>query len=111
MKNLGISLLMNSLSLFIGDKLLDGVNTDSIMTVFMAALIFGLLNYFVKPILELLSLPINLLSFGLFSIVLNGIILLIVSHFIVGFHVEGLISGILLGLIVSISNAIMNKLI
>ena len=57
MKNLGISLLMNSLSLFIGDKLLDGVNTDSIMTVFMAALIFGLLNYFVKPILELLSLP------------------------------------------------------
>jgi putative membrane protein len=115
MKNLVLSLGINAASLFIGDYLIAGVSVpegvSGLMTILIAAMVFGLLNYFVKPILKLLSLPLNILSFGLFNFVLNGIILLIIPHFVKNFQVDGLFVGIWMGVIVTISNTILQSLL
>ncbi len=111
MKSIGYSLLVNALSLFVADYLFNADNHSGLMGIFIAALLFGLLNTFVKPILKLLSLPLNLLSFGLFNLVLNGLILLLVSHYVADFKVNGIFSAILMGVIVTLTNTLLQSLV
>jgi putative membrane protein len=86
--------LINAVALFALPYLMQSVHIDNFATALFAALILGLVNTLIKPILILLTLPATLLTLGLFIFVINGLLFWAVAHFIPGFHVAGFMSAV-----------------
>lgn len=78
--------------------------TGGLIMLLLAGALFGLFNLIVRPIALLLSLPLLILSLGLFYFVLNGILLWIASGFLPGYHVAGIVAGILGSLVITVVN-------
>ena len=95
---LGIILLaiVTAISLLLLDWLLPGVAIDTVTSSLLAAVSLGLVNAIIKPFIKLLSLPLTLITFGLFSLVVNGFCSWLASVIVPGFHVYGLF-GFLVG--------------
>ncbi len=95
--------LVTSVAVLITSALIPGIRYDSISALLGAALLLGILNAFVRPVLLLLTAPLILLTMGLFILVVNGLMLRFVPSFVPGFHVETFGSAfwgaILIGLI------------
>lgn len=87
--------LINALSLWIADYILAGFRVDGLATLALAALLLGLVNAVVKPVLVLLTLPITLLTLGLFLIFLNAAMLGLVAWLLPGFAIDGLAPAVL----------------
>ncbi|HVY90256.1 MAG TPA: phage holin family protein [Hyphomonadaceae bacterium] len=100
------SWLATALALMIGDRLLSGVFVGGWFPALVAAAVLGFVNVTVKPILFILTLPINLLTLGLFTFVLNAMMLGMVSWLVPGFQVASLLSGIGLAIIIAIVHAL-----
>ncbi|MFI4940957.1 MAG: phage holin family protein [Burkholderiales bacterium] len=86
--------LINAVALFALPYLMESVRIDSFSVALLAALILGLVNTLIKPILILLTLPVTLLTLGLFIFVINGLLFWAVAHFVAGFHVAGFMSAV-----------------
>ena len=80
---------INAASLFVLPYLLDSVRVDGFATALFAALVLGLVNTLIRPLLVLLTLPATLLTLGLFIFVINGLLFWMVGSFVKGFHVAG----------------------
>lgn len=106
-----ISLLVNALSVYVAAWILPGVGVEDLMTAVIVAIVLGLVNAFLKPILLLFTLPINLLTLGLFTFVINAALILLVGNIVPGFIVDGFISALLFGLVVSIVNSIFGSIV
>ncbi len=78
------------------------ISADTIWTVLVAALVWGLLNAFLKPVLVILTLPINLLTLGLFTLVINGFLLALTSRLVRGFEVGDFKTAVLAALAISV---------
>lgn len=104
-----MTLLVTALSLLVVDILLPGVNIQSFPVALIAGIVIGLVNTFIKPILSLLTLPINFLTLGLFSLVVNGICFSLSAALVPGFAVRGIISFILGPVILSFASTFLNK--
>ena len=102
--------LASAFVVIIASYLLPGVRVSSFWSALWVALVLGIFNIFLKPLLILLTLPINILTFGLFTIVINAILVLLATKFVPGFTVEGFWSAVLFSLLVSIINIIVAKL-
>jgi putative membrane protein len=89
-----------------GVRLDDGIKTSIIV-----AAVLGLLNIFVKPILIFFTFPITLFTLGLFLLVINALIILICSKLVSGFHVSGFWTALWFSILLSLSQAIMYRLI
>jgi putative membrane protein len=99
--------LVNAAALFIAVSLLPGLHFEGTPVQFLAvAAVFGLVNALLRPILTLLSCPLIVLTLGLFTLVLNGALLLVTSwlsdKWHLGFHVDGWLPAILGGLIIGL---------
>jgi putative membrane protein len=103
---LALKILVNALAVIITAYLLPGVHIDGMMTALIVAIVLALLNTFLKPLLILLTLPITILTLGIFLLVINAIIILLVSHFVSGFVVNGFWWALLFSVVLSIINAI-----
>ena len=103
-------LIVNALSIFIVSYLLSGIYVDSIWTALIVALILSILNVTLKPLLILLTIPITILTFGLFLIVVNVIILMTVDYLLAGFGIDGFFWAIIFSVLVSIVNSILYDL-
>ncbi|GAA4083556.1 phage holin family protein [Streptomyces shaanxiensis] len=118
MKNFVVKTIANAGALAVAVWLLDKITLtgDStgkkVGTLLVVALIFGLVNFLVKPIVKLLSLPLLILTLGLFTLVVNALMLLLTSWladtFDLSFHVEGFWTAVLGGLIISIVSWALN---
>lgn len=97
-----INFILSAVAVFIAAYIVPGVNIDSFGTALIVALVLGLLNAFVKPILTLLTLPINIVTLGLFSIVINILLLYLASSIVSGFTITSLLSAILFGIILAL---------
>jgi putative membrane protein len=86
--------LINALALMAVAYLLPGIAVSNFVTALVAALVLGLVNAVIRPILILLTLPVTLLTLGLFIFVINGLLFWLVGSFIAGFVVSGLWWGI-----------------
>ncbi len=106
-----IRLLLNALAVVILAYALPGVGVDSFVTAIIVALVLGLLNFLVKPILVLLTLPITLVTLGLFLLIINAIIILIAAKFIPGFSVNGVLWAIIFSILLSILQSILHSLL
>ncbi len=106
-----LSLVITTVSLLIISKLPTGVEIDTIKKGFVAAIVFGILNAILHPILSFLSLPITFLTFGLFSLVVNGFIFGLSALLVSGFRLRwGIWSAIIGAFALSIVNSIIYKI-
>lgn len=101
-----VSWLATALALLIGDQVLSGVFVGGIFPSLIAAAVLGLVNITLKPILFILTLPITLLTLGLFTFVINALMLGLVGWLLPGFEVRSLLSGIGLAIIIAIVHAL-----
>ncbi|MGE0803302.1 MAG: phage holin family protein [Lautropia sp.] len=93
---------INAAALFLLPYLVPAVQMKSFGTALLVALVIGLLNTFIRPVLFILTLPITVLTLGLFTLVLNGLMFWLASRFIDGFAVDGFWWAVLGALVYSI---------
>lgn len=101
-----IKILLGGISVLIAEFLLPGVHIDDFLTGFILAAVIILINLTLKPILILLTLPLTLITFGLFLLVINALMILLADHFIDGFSVDGFWWAILFAIVLSIINSL-----
>jgi putative membrane protein len=106
-----ISLIVNTLAVFVTDYILPGVSIDNLTTTVVVAIVLGVLNTLIKPILVLLTLPINLVTLGLFTFVINALLVLFADWLIPGFAVDGFLWALIFSLVLSIVSAFLNSLV
>lgn len=104
-----LSGLVTALSLLVVDLIVPGVELDTVTAAVIAAASIGVVNAFVKPFLKVLSLPPNLLSFGLFSLVVNGFCFWLSSLVVPGFYVTGILGFILGPVVLSFVGTFLGK--
>jgi putative membrane protein len=111
MKGLLIRWLTVTCAIVIASYLLDGIHISGFMTAFFAAVMLGILNAFFRPIALILTLPINILSLGFFTFVINAAMLKMASALISGFDVHGFWTAVFGSLIISVVSFGINVLI
>jgi putative membrane protein len=94
--------LINALAIMVAAYLLPGVFVSSLWVALVVAVVLGLLNVFMKPLLILLTLPVTVLSLGLFVFVINAVLVLLVGQIVPGFFVSGFWSALLFSLVLSL---------
>ncbi|MEH2088526.1 phage holin family protein [Nostoc sp.] len=104
-----LTALATALSLLIVDLVVPGVNIANFPAALIAALVIGLINGSVKPVLSGLSLPLNFLSFGAFSLVVNGLCFWLAAVLVPGFAVRGIIGFLLGPVILTFANTFINN--
>lgn len=97
-----VRVLVNAAAIYVVALIVPGVDVDSVLTALGAGLVLGLINAVVRPILVVLTLPVTLLTLGLFLLVLNGLCLWLTSVVVTGFRVHGFWSAVFGALLVSI---------
>ena len=109
--NFIISILSTAAALAIGAWLLDGVSLHGVVPAIIAALVLGVINAFIRPVLLLLTLPINLVTLGLFTFVINAALLCLAAWLAPGFAIASFWSALALAVIVALVNAVVGGLI
>lgn len=104
-----LTTLATALSLLIVDTLFSSVYISNFPTAIVAAIVLGAINGSIRPILSLLSLPINILSLGLFSLVINGICFWLAAVIVPGFSVNGIAAFILGPVVLSLGTTFLNS--
>lgn len=84
-----LSILVNAAALFVAEKIIPGIVVADLGTLLLAALVFGVVNTFIKPFVSLLSLPITILTLGLFHLVINAGLLGLTAWLTPGFSIAG----------------------
>lgn len=101
-----LSWLATAIALLAGDRLFEGVFVGGLVPALIAAAVLGLVNVTIKPILFILTLPITFVTLGLFTFVLNAMMLGLVAWVVPGFQIEGFWSGVGLALVVAVIHAL-----
>jgi len=101
----------NALAIVLAASILPGIEVDGIVPALAAAVLLGLVNAFVRPVLLILTLPITLVTLGLFLLVLNGFCFWLVALLVKGFHVAGFGSALLGALVVSVVSWVVTAVI
>lgn len=109
--NLIVKLLLSCVAVALSAYFTPGVSTgDSVLTVLVVAVVLGVLNTFVKPIIKLLALPVTVLTLGLFLFVINAMMVLLASFVVEGFYVDGFVSALIFSVILSVVSWLLNKI-
>ena len=108
--NILINILLSGIAVFIAAYILPGVEVESFTTALVSAIVLGVINSVLKPILLILTLPINILTLGLFTFVLNALLILLAANIVPGFHVDGFIWALILSLVLAVINFFLHSL-
>jgi putative membrane protein len=101
---------INTLGVLLADLLLPGIHSEQWQDLVFAALLLGLLNAFVRPLLMLVALPLLILTLGLFMLVINALLLMLVGTIVHGFDVDSFWWALLGSLIISVVGIVLNAL-
>lgn len=104
-----INLLIGGLAVFISAYVLPGVKVDSFLTALLVSVVLAVLNAIIKPILVILTLPITLITLGLFTFVINALLILLASYLVPGFKVDGFLWALLFSVVLSIVNTVLSS--
>lgn len=105
--NLILRILLSAIAVVILAYILPGVGIDSYVTAIIVAIVLSLLNLIVKPILIILTLPITILTLGLFLLIINAAIILLASNIVSGFHIDSIWWALLFSLLLSFLQSIL----
>ena len=109
--NFVFKILLSALAVLGIAYILPGVTVDDYVTALWVAVVVGLLFSILKPILVVLTLPVTILTLGLFLFVINACLILIADHFIDGFHVTGFCTALLFSILLTLFESVLYKLI
>jgi len=101
------TLLINSIVIFAGARLLDGVSIKNYWTAIGVAVILSILNLLIRPVIVLLTLPLTVLTLGLFALVINAWILMLTDKFVDGLKIKGFGWAVLYGFFISVLNSLL----
>lgn len=111
MRGLLLRWLILSVAIMAAAYLFDGIRVDGFGTALFAALVLGILNAFFRPILFIITLPITVLTLGLFTFVINALLLMMTSGVIGGLVVDGFVSALFGSLIISLVSLLLSSFI
>ncbi len=100
--------IISALAIVVAAYILPGVHVDGFFTALVTAVVLGILNAFIKPILIILTLPITILTLGLFTFVINALLILITSFIVPGFRVDSFWWAIAFGILLAIIHYFIN---
>lgn len=100
--------LVGALAIIIAAYLIPGVDV-TLVGALVAAVVIGLINIVIKPLIMLLTLPINVLTLGLFSLVINALLVMLAAAIVPGFAVDGFLSALLFSIVLSLVNLFFNR--
>jgi len=106
-----LRVLVNTMAIVLAASVIPGIQLDGVLSAVAAGLLLGVVNAVVRPVLLILTLPITLLTLGLFLLVLNGLCLWLVATVVKGFHVAGFWSAFLGALVVSVASWVVTLLV
>lgn len=97
-----INWLVMALAIIVTAYILPGVTVSGFISALAVAVVLGFLNAFIKPLLVLLTLPVNVVTLGLFTLVINAFLIWITGMIVPGFRVDGFIYALIFGIVLSI---------
>lgn len=106
-----ISLILNTIAVFVTASILPGIRLDGWTSALLVAVVLGLINAIIRPILLILTLPINILTLGLFTFVIMGLMVLLASAIVPGFYVDGFWWSVAFAVILAIINGFLGTLV
>jgi putative membrane protein len=102
-----LKLIVSTIAVLVADLLLPGVEALDLLTALSVAVVLALLNTFLKPLLILLTLPVTLLTLGLFILVINAVLVLLAAHLIDSFRVDGFWWALLFSVLMSLVQGVL----
>lgn len=105
-----VRLIISTLAVFLADYLLDGVHLNQFSTAIIVAIVLALLNTFLKPVLVILTIPVTLMTLGLFYLAINAIIVLLASELVPGFQVDSFWDALLFSMLNTVIAWLMERL-
>lgn len=102
--------ILLALTLLFVAWLLPGVHLSGFSAALWAALVIGIINVFIRPILMVITIPINLLTLGLFTFILNALLLMLTAHIVQGFTVDSFLWALAGSILISIVSVFINRL-
>ena len=106
-----ITWLVNAVAVIITAYVLPRVEVKNFWAALVVALVLGIINYTLKPILLVLTLPVNILTLGLFTLVINAIIILLVDKLLTGFKVGGFWMALIFSIVLGLVNGVLTWII
>ena len=106
-----VKLLLTAFAVLVLSNLLNGIVVENYVTAVIIALVLAVLNTFIRPILVVLTLPITIVTLGLFLLVINAIIILIDGNLVSGFYVNGFFTALIFSVLLSIFRSVLFGLI
>jgi putative membrane protein len=97
--------IVSALAILVAAYLIPGVHV-TILSALVLAIVLGIINIFLKPIVNLITLPINILTLGLFSLVINALLILLAAHVVPNFTVDGFWPAFFFAIVLSLVNAV-----
>lgn len=105
-----IKLFLMGVAVMISAYIIPGVRVDGFLVAVVVAVILSIVNFLVKPIVTLLTLPINILTLGLFNLVINALMIMLVSSIVPGFFVASFSWAVLFGIVLSLVNGLLGTM-
>lgn len=107
-----IRILISAVAVYVASLFIPGISVSGGPTTYLiVAVVLGLLNAFVKPILTVLTIPITVITLGLFLLVINVLMVYLTDYLVSGFHVSGFIAALLFSFVVSIVTALIDAIV
>lgn len=106
-----LSLILNTLALIVTAYIVPGFSVANWKVALLAAIVLGLVNTFIRPVLIFLTIPLNLLTFGLFTFVVNAIMLWLVSLVVSGVMISGWLSAVIAAFVLSLVATVLSTLV
>ena len=105
-----VRLIINAIAFYVTARIVPGMDIAGWESLIVVAVLWGVLTMILKPILIILTLPINIMTLGLFTFVINGVLLMILGAIVPGFIVGGLGTAILASIVLSLVNMVLENL-
>lgn len=105
-----LTLIISTIAVFVTGKILPGIHVADFSTALVAAVVLAVVNTLIRPLIFILTLPINILTLGLFTFVIMGGLVLLVSAVVPGFQVDGFWWAVAFALVFAIINGFLNAL-
>ncbi|HBA45973.1 hypothetical protein A2W67_03250 [Candidatus Nomurabacteria bacterium RIFCSPLOWO2_02_40_28] len=101
--------VVSALAILISAYVLPGVHVDGFLSALIVAVVLGVINVFLRPILIMFTLPLTVLTLGLFVLVINGILIMLAAYVVPGFAVDGFLSAFLFGIVLAVVSAVLQS--
>lgn len=106
-----LKIIVGTVAVVLASNIITGIEIESWTTAFLAAIVLAVINLVIRPLLIFLTLPINILTLGLFSLVINALLFWFTGTLVDGFFVDGFVPAFMGALIVTVANWIVNRFV